>query len=133
MTGDQAASAPEEVVEAIYRAWAEGRSARDWIAEDVEYVNPDDAIEPGVKRGREYFRKVRDVYDDFAVAPERMVRVGDEDVVVIARLTGRASGSGVGLDARQGYIWTVRGGQVVRFRWFREPEQALRAAGLDPD
>ena len=37
---------------AIYSAWLEQRSAREWIAEDVEYVNPPDAVETGVKRGR---------------------------------------------------------------------------------
>ena len=31
-----------ELVRSIYGAWAEGRSARAFIAEDVEYVNPHD-------------------------------------------------------------------------------------------
>ena len=32
---------------------------------------------------------------------------------------------------RQGYIWTFREGKAVRFRWFNDPEEALRAAGVD--
>jgi hypothetical protein len=51
-------------------------------------------------------------------------------VLVIARLTGRASGSGVEIDTQQGYIWTVRDGVAVRFRWFRRPHEALEGAGL---
>jgi hypothetical protein len=50
------------------------------------------------------------VYDHLVVTPEGVEAVGDEDVLMIARLTARASGSGVELDTRQGYIWTVRDG-----------------------
>jgi ketosteroid isomerase-like protein len=121
---------PEQVVRAIYDAWFEGRSARDLIADDVEYVNPPDAVEPGVKRGRQYFRGIRDVYDELTVTPERVEPLDDGDVLVVARLTGRAGGSGIELDTEQGYIWTVRDGLAVRFRWFRRPAEALEAAGL---
>ena len=58
---------PEQVVGAIYSAWLERRSAREWIAEDVEYVNPHDAVETGVKHGRQYFRGIRDVYDEVVI------------------------------------------------------------------
>jgi ketosteroid isomerase-like protein len=124
---------PQEVVAAIYDAWREQRSAREWIAEDVEYVNPHDAVETGVKRGRQYFRGIRDVYDEVVITPERVEPLGEEDVLVIARLTGRASGSGVEIDTQQGYIWTVRDDVAVRFRWFRRPAEALAAAGLPGD
>jgi ketosteroid isomerase-like protein len=122
---------PEQVVRSIYDAWLGRRSAREWIAGDVEYVNPPDAVEPGVKRGRRYFRGIRDVYEDVVVTPERVEAVGEEDVLVIARLVGRASGSGVEMDTRQGYIWTVRDGVAVRFCWYRRPGEALAAAGLE--
>jgi hypothetical protein len=82
-------------------------------AEDVEYVNPADAVEPGVKRGRKYFAGICDVYDDVVIAPERIVAVG-------------------AIDTHQGYLWTVRNGQAVRFRWFRRPAEALAEAGVDP-
>ena len=36
-----------ELVRRIYDAWEREESARDFIAEDVEYVNPDYAVEPG--------------------------------------------------------------------------------------
>jgi ketosteroid isomerase-like protein len=130
VTRDNCRVTPEQVVRAIYDAWLEGRSARDLIAADVEYVNPPDAVEPGTKRGRQYFRGIRDVYDELTVTPERLEVLGDGDVLVIARLVGRASGSGVELETEQGYIWTVSDGLAVRFRWFRRPAEALEAAGL---
>jgi ketosteroid isomerase-like protein len=63
------------------------------------------------------------------VEPERFID-GGADVVVIARITGKGKGSGLDIDWRQGYVWTVRDGKAVRFRWFTKPEQALEAAGL---
>jgi ketosteroid isomerase-like protein len=118
-----------EFVRAIYAAWLKGESARDFIAADIEYVNPPDAVEPGTRRGREAFAAIRDAYDDVRVEPETLIKAG-ADVVVIARITGTGRGSGVGIDQRQGYIWTIHDGKAVRFRWFNKPEQALEAAGL---
>ena len=61
--------------------------------------------------------------------PERFLDVGDEVVVVgVARGT---LASGVEAQRRQGYIWTVRDGCAVRFRWFNDPAEALEAAGLE--
>ena len=118
-----------ELVRAIYAAWLKGESARDFIAADIEYVNPPDAVEPGTRRGRKAFAAIRDAYDDVRVEPEKLIEAG-ADVVVIARITGTGRGSGVGIDSRQGYIWTIHDGKAVRFRWFNKPEQALEAAGL---
>ena len=120
-----------ELVRSIYSAWAEGRSARAFIAEDVEYVNPHDAIEPGVLRGRRSFARIRDAYDDVRVVPERYVEAGDDDVVVIAKLL--VGTRGLNTEATQGYVWTVRDGQAVRFCWFNDPAEALAAAGLQPE
>jgi ketosteroid isomerase-like protein len=118
-----------EVVRSIYAAWLAGESPRELIDPDVEYVNPPDAVEPGTRRGRKAFAGIRSAYDDVKVEPERFIDAGD-DVVVLARLTGRGRASGLDIDWRQGYIWTVEGGRGVRFRWFNTPEEALEAAGL---
>jgi ketosteroid isomerase-like protein len=118
-----------EVVQAIYDAWLDGRSARDLIDSEVEYVNPPDAVEKGTRRGREAFRGIRDAYDEVRIEPIRYVDAGD-DVVVIARMTGRGRGSGIDIDWRQGYIWTIRNGKGVRFRWFNTPDEALEAGGI---
>jgi ketosteroid isomerase-like protein len=120
---------PEQVVRAIYEAWGRGqRLPPELIAEDIEYVNPPDAIESGTKHGRKMFDKVGEVYDDVVLTGERFVPVGDENVVVITRLTGVARGSRLPIETLQGYIWTVREDKAVRFRWFRTPGEALVAA-----
>jgi len=120
-----------ELVRSIYDAWAAGRSARPFIAEDVEYVNPPDAIEPGVLRGRRSFARIRDAYEEVSLVPDRYVDAGTDDVVVIARL--EVGTRGLHTETVQGYVWTVRDGQAVRFRWFTDPAQALAAVGLPSD
>ncbi len=119
-----------EVVRGIYRAWLEDRSARSYIDPDIEYVNPPDAVEPGTLRGPDSFALIRDAYDDVRVEPDNVIDAGEDEVVVIATVHATGRGSGVPIEWRQGYIWTIRGGKGVRFRWFREPGQALAAAGL---
>ena len=96
-----------ELVRAVYSAWERGESAEDLIAEDVEYVNPPYAVEPGTRRGRATFGRVGDAYDDIRVRPHRFVDVGD-DVVVLATVTARSRGAGVPVHREHGYIWTVR-------------------------
>ena len=121
-----------DVVRAIYEAWAEGRSARDYIDDDVEYVNPPDAVEPGVRHGRRWFAAIRSSYDDVVVQPTEFIDAPDDDVLVIARITGRGRTSGLPIDRYHGYVWTIRDGVAVRFRWFNRPEDGYRAVGLDP-
>jgi ketosteroid isomerase-like protein len=119
-----------ELVRRIYDIWSREESARELIAEDVEYVNPTYAVEPGTRVGRKSFAVVRDTYEDFNVKVERFVHTDGDEVVVLARYTASGRGSGVQLEGEHGYVWTVRDGQAVRFRWFQSHREALDAAGL---
>src|ERR1700754_377034 len=106
------------LVRQIYDAWDREESARAFISEDVEYVNPSYAVEPGTRVGRKSFAVVRDTYEDFKVRVERFIDAGAENVVVLARYTASGTASGVPLEGEHGYVWTLRDGQAVRFRWF---------------
>src|SRR5271167_214187 len=118
-----------EVVRSIYRLWSEHDSARHLIDRELEYVNPPYAVESGTRHDRRTLGKIREVYPDFRVEPERFVDAG-EDVVVIGIARG-TSASGVEAEWRQGYVWTVQDGKAVRFRWFNDPDEALKAVGLE--
>jgi uncharacterized protein len=117
-----------ELVRTIYRLWGENESARHLIDADLEYVNPPYAVESGTRRDRRTLSKIREVYPDFRVEPERFVDAGEE-IVVIGTARG-TSASGVEAQWRQGYVWTVRDGRAVRFRWFNRPSEALAAVGI---
>jgi ketosteroid isomerase-like protein len=118
-----------EVIRSIYARWEAGESARELIDPDMEYVNPPYAVESGTKRGRGTLSAIREIYPDFRFEPEQYREAGDE-VVVIGMATGTAA-SGVRAQWRQGYVWTVREGLAVRFRWFSDPAEALAAVGLE--
>jgi ketosteroid isomerase-like protein len=118
-----------EIVRAIYGAWERGDSVRGLVDDDLEYVNPPYAVESGIRRGRDALARVRDVYPDFHVRPERFIDLG-EDVVVPSSITG-TSVSGVEVNTRQTYVWTIRDGRAVRFCWFNELDEALADAGTD--
>jgi ketosteroid isomerase-like protein len=118
-----------ELIRSVYDAWDKNESARAFLAEDIEYVNPSYAVEPGVRRGRRSLAAVRDTYEDFRVHADRFLDAGDE-VVVLAHYTASGRGSGVPLEGEQGYVWTVRDRQAVRFRWFHSHAEAVAAAGL---
>lgn len=117
-----------EVVRSIYRLWGENESARDLIDDELEYVNPPYAVEAGTRHDRGALRAIREVYPDFRVEPERFVDAG-EDVVVVGVARG-TSASGIEAQWRQGYVWTIHDGRAIRFRWFNDPDEALKAVGL---
>jgi hypothetical protein len=80
------------VVRAVYDAWAAGRSVGAFIDENVEYVNPPDAVEPGVRFGRRAFAEIRSSYDDVRIEPQEYSDTQGDDVVVIAQMLGRGRG-----------------------------------------
>jgi uncharacterized protein len=116
-----------EIVRSIYELWARGESPGHLIDPALEYVNPSYAVESGTRHGRGSLEKVREVYPDFRVEPERFVDAG-QDVAVLGTARG-TSASGIEAKWRQGYVWTVRGGRAVRLRWFNDPDEALKAVG----
>jgi ketosteroid isomerase-like protein len=124
-----------EIVREIYRAWEEGSPLDSGlIAEDIEWVNAKEAIEPGTRKGADAFGhaagRVTSTFADARVEFERFIDAGEEAVLVIGTLRGVGQGSGIDVERRQGYLWTIRDGKAVRFQWFNDPSEALEAAGL---
>ena len=78
---------------------------------------------------RELFVAQAEVFDPFRLEPEEFLDAGDR-VVVMARAGGLARASGVEVLDRFGHVWTVRGGKMVHFKEFKDPDEALEAVGL---
>jgi ketosteroid isomerase-like protein len=124
-----------EIVRAVYDAWArEEFPGPDRLLDpNIEYVNPDGAIEPGIRRGvSEFSRAIERVlqgWESWWMEPERFASVGD-DVAVVVRYRARGRSSGVVVEGRESALWTVRGGRVVRYAWFHGADDAFKALGV---
>ena len=124
-----------EVVRTIHDAWARGESPASLglLHPDIEWVNPESALEPGTRRGLESFNgaftAMSEAFDRIHIEPREFLDAGDQ-IVVLATFTAWGRGSGVQRQNEDGYVWTVREGRAVQFRWFNEPAKALQAAGL---
>src|SRR5947208_14531410 len=70
------------VVRSIYELWGNGERAGHLIDPELEYVNPEYAIEAGTSKGRGTLARIRDVYPDFRLEPERFGDAGESVVVI---------------------------------------------------
>jgi ketosteroid isomerase-like protein len=123
-----------QTVEAIMAAFRRGdaEAMLDLNHPEAEWVNPDYAIEPGTRRGREEIRRaIERIFEFFeAVEVESMERTPDGRILVVSRVRSRGLGGGPGIEALTGTLYTVRDGLLVRYEWFRSPEEARAAAGM---
>jgi ketosteroid isomerase-like protein len=98
---------------------------------DAEWVNPDYAIEAGTRHGREEIRlaveRLFEFFEDVEV--ESMERTPDGRILVVSRVRSRGMAGGRGIEARTSTIYTVRDGLLVRYEWFRTPEEGVCRPG----
>jgi ketosteroid isomerase-like protein len=70
-----------------------------------------------------------EAYENLSIGLERIVGSGDR-LVSIHHVRAKARQSGIEAEGPVAYVWTFRDGRVVHFRSYRDPKQALEAAGL---
>jgi ketosteroid isomerase-like protein len=101
--------------------------------EEIEYVNPDYAVESGRRYGHAGIRanveNMRVSFEWWRFEPDEFLEVGDA-VAVVGTFRARGRDSSLEIERRQSRLWTLRGGKVVRYQWFDGPNEALLAAGL---
>jgi ketosteroid isomerase-like protein len=126
-----------EVVRRMLQAFADGgldAMAEFWDA-DIDWRAAEGAIDDvGEMHGpvavRRYIQDWIDTFDDFSVVVEQVRDVGEDRVLVVQRLTGRAKLSGTETDLRYAVVSTVRDGKIVQGREYLSLDQALEAVGL---
>jgi ketosteroid isomerase-like protein len=127
----------QENVESFHRIFHEWYRARrlgpGYLADDVEWVNPPDAVERGTRKGIEGFNEgiasVFDAWDEVRFVPERIIDRAD-DVIALGEVHGRGRAAGIETARPHGEIWTFRDGKAIRMRWFHSHAETLEAAGL---
>jgi len=123
-----------EVVRAVYDCWRRGdfRATANKVAPDFEWKQVHGVVEPGSHVGADAKRALRsifEVYEDLRVEAEEYVDAGDT-IVVVARAHGTARGSGLHMDQRLAFVWTVREGKPVQMEQYPNRADALKAVGL---
>ena len=107
------------------------RLAYDFAAPDIEYVNPPEAIDPGIRRGRTEvilaLRRARQSSASYRHELHELFDLGDTVVAAVSRHAGPPSSSEIQEEA---HSWTLREGKVVRFERGPNLEDALAAARL---
>ena len=122
------------VVRSFYDAWARDDfpGPIEHMDPEIEYVNPPGAVEPGTRRGAAAFgravEKVLEGWETWQMEPEEFTPVGNH-VAVVVSYKARGRGSGVQVEGRESALWTLQDGKVLRYAWFHEPGDALKAAG----
>jgi ketosteroid isomerase-like protein len=92
---------------------------------------PDDVGEMhGPERLRRYLGELLEIFDNVTIVPEELLDLGDDRVVAVLRLAGRAKLSGLETELRFAVVYTLRDGKIVRGREYIDREQALQAVGL---
>lgn len=67
-------------------------------------------------------------YERLTIELEQIVGAEDR-LVSIHRVWGRARHTGIEAEGPVAYLWTFRDGKVIHFQSYRDPEEALAAAG----
>jgi ketosteroid isomerase-like protein len=117
-------------VRSLYEAFNRRDTAttRELMDPDIEYVNPEDAVERGTRTGFDQYQvalgKVREIFGDAEIEVDRVVESGDR---VAAKIRMRVQLDARGFDTivDQSHLWTFRDGKAVRFEWFTDSRRAL--------
>jgi len=73
-----------------------------------------------------------DPFDDVRMEIEELIEADDETVVVVFHIRARGKASGAPVEMRLAHVITVRDGKAVRMKAYLDPEEARRAAQLEP-
>jgi ketosteroid isomerase-like protein len=107
----------------------------DYLTDDIDHRAiegaPDD---PGPIHGKDAMRAYAqdwlDTFDDFKYEPVELTDAGEDKVIAVVRVSGRAKLSGVETDLTFAVVFTIRDGKIARGREYWTRDEALEAAGL---
>ena len=118
-----------EVVRAMLEDYLRGdyEAALPAFADDVEvvtslerYYGPEGVVEEA--------ERWEEMWTDYRFEVEDLVDCGDK-VVLLYHQSGRSKTSGVVLEERAGWVYTLREGKIARVEMFQDRELALQASG----
>ena len=108
----------------------------EYCTDDVDFRAAEGALDDhgpiqGKDAVRAFMQDWLDLFDDFRAEPVELIDAGEEKVISVMRISGRAKLGGVETDMTYAELSTLRDGKVARSRQFFTRDEALEAAGLE--
>ena len=128
----------QENVEIVRELYADPRgvirTSYERAAPDVEFDFTDAYPDKPVLKGVEAMRRFRETGpwsgSPIHMEPEQFFDVDDERVLAFVRVSATGRESGIEVEISVAHELTIRDGLLVRFKVYRDRDQALEAAGL---
>jgi ketosteroid isomerase-like protein len=124
----------------LVRAFADAITERDietaleLCHPEVEFFSMLGQLEARPYRGfdgiRRYFEDVEATWDEWRVEVEQLLSAPDGRVVIVMSTHMRGKGSGLAFAQRVAHLWEFEDEKLWRATLFRDPADALRAAGV---
>jgi ketosteroid isomerase-like protein len=122
-----------EVVRAIYDDWLRGEMALERFDPNIAIIESDTIpgapSAEGIDAVRRYIESFANYWAEIRFEPQEYIEA-DDRVVVVARLVGRGTQSGVEVTRTWAYVWTIRAKRALRVEAYADRAEALEAVGL---
>jgi ketosteroid isomerase-like protein len=125
-----------EGYEALQRGDLETFTAlsRDRLGPDFEFHHVwDGRVFKGFEGVMEWISDTRETWAEYSQEVEEIAELGEDDVLVVVRISGRGGGSGVPVAQELAVVWRFEDGMAVEARSYTSREEALAAAGVAGD
>jgi ketosteroid isomerase-like protein len=106
-----------------------------YLADDIDHRAVEGAPDDhgpihGKDALRAYLQDWQDTFDELTGELVELIDAGEDNVIAVIRISGRAKLSGVEADLTYAALYTLRDGKIARGREYWTRDEALEAAGL---
>jgi ketosteroid isomerase-like protein len=121
------------LVRDLYDAWDKGDHDATYalLDDEFEWVNPEYAVDPGIRRGHDGWTKVLEnlnsSFSELRHELGELVELGDR-ILWHTVFHARGRDSNAKIDIPEQHLWTLRDGKILRLQWFHDLDEAERAA-----
>jgi ketosteroid isomerase-like protein len=131
----------QENVDVVRRAYVHRQATGDFLAEGLapDYVWdmshfrgwPEQQTYEGIDEARRFIREWTSAFDDWEIEVEAIYDAGGDKVVGVLRQRGRSKTTGLPVDMPYAQVFTIRDGKQTRMEMYADPDEALKAVGLE--
>jgi ketosteroid isomerase-like protein len=128
-------------VEIVRRAYAHRQARNDFLEEvlapdyvwDMSHFRgwPEQQTYKGIEEARRFIRDWTAAFDDWNIEVLALHDAGGDKVVGVVRQRGRSKATGLPVDMLYAQVFTIRDGKQIRLEMYADPDEALKAVGLE--